>query len=121
MNTSEVLNRAADLIEERGWTKGTGGWPGHRNHCGPLCLEGGLLATLGVDWSDPSAVCDAQYTHAWKAMADYVGRTPLFLFMWNDVQGRTQAEVIEVLRAAALIEQAKEHTPADAEAAGVSA
>ena len=131
MNTSDVLNRAADLIEERGWTGNGSGWsdPGES---GPLCLEGGIAAALGVQfsraWSCP----------AFKAVEAYLSdRTDLRPFQWNDRQyhdrvllairahdfstgmfdmdaARVQAqeggavEVIATLRAAAVIEAAKE-------------
>ena len=72
--TSEVLNRAADLIEERGWTQGTQGWK----------VDGAFL-----DTDEP-----------WK---------------WNDTRGRTASEVIEVLRATAVIEAARETEAAHAE------
>ena len=43
--TSEVLNTAADLIEERGWTHiGESDAPWGDGADGPLCLECGVLA-----------------------------------------------------------------------------
>ena len=73
MNVSEVLNRAADLIEERGWSTGSG-WTD--DGVSPLCLEGALASVLGL----PMIVhgCDA-----YRAVSSYIGDgRPLFL--WND-------------------------------------
>lgn len=105
MLTSEVLDLAADKIRERGWTQGLGGWPGW----GPddaLCLEGGIMAALGYDEETPERLYRG--CPAFGAVRDYLGLGDDFLFPWNDASGRTQQEVIEVLRAAAAVERAKE-------------
>lgn len=94
--TSEVLNKAADLIEERGWTKG---WNRHDG----LCL---------VD-----AVAEASrgggFFAALSALDRYFDRRPIDppIYHWNDAPERTASEVIEVLRAAALVEAAREQSP----------
>ena len=118
MPTSEVLYRAADLIEERGWTQGSFGWPMGLGNT-PLCIEGGVMAALGTDylavdlsefWSCP----------AYRAVQSYLGLShdlsvkdkesrpspvdPLWRF--NDHSAAER--VIEVLRAAALVEAARE-------------
>jgi hypothetical protein len=124
--TSEVLNRAADLIEERGWTTGDG-WFGDDGH--PLCVEGAIAAAMG-ERGGPGFRCPAR-----AAVESYVGRAP---FIWNDnlifqlgddgwpnwrgwLGGGTQEEarllgrqrVIETLRAAAVISsKAKERADA---------
>lgn len=120
MNTSETLNRAADLIEERGWGQATG-WHPAPGDTGPLCVEGALNATRGLrhKWTCP----------AWQAVADYIADRPGVLihkgsgrpivWVWNDRPERTAAEVIEVLRAAALIEAAREQETAWATYAGL--
>jgi hypothetical protein len=123
--TSEVLNRAADLIEERGWAQGPAwDWYGDGS---ALCLEGAIGIAAGIPtesttWQPhnecPAGVAVREYLGL-AAVAPYPrtvrdGSQPLWT--WNDEATRTAAEVIEVLRAAALIEQAKEQTPADAEA-----
>ncbi len=94
MNTSEVLDRAADLIEERGWHQGGAGWGGD----GSLCV---INACSQVDrrmgaWLD-----------ATDRVMDYLGING-GLAGWNDAPGRTQAEVVGVLRAAAVVEAARE-------------
>lgn len=124
MNTSEVLNKAADLIEERGWTTGNG-WHGTAEAEG-LCLEGAIQAAMGV--AEGSGYrCDA-----YRAVSDYLGRGALFL--WNDqlpylpgyagyVGGSRESSrehgrltVIATLRSAALIESARERQAAEVSA-----
>lgn len=107
MKTSEILNKAADLIEQRGWGKGPGTWSGDR-----LCLEGGLMAAMGVSANHTP---DFHFCPAHRAVSDYLGRDlhedaerHLGVWSWNDEPARTANEVIEVLRAAAVIEAAKE-------------
>jgi hypothetical protein len=122
MNTSEVLNTAADLLEERGWRPGDWGGPGST-----LCLEGGILAALGIDHfralnqADTMSVFEFWACPAYRAVADHLGmdvsltkgRQPAEpLWQWNDGKGRTAAEVIEVLRACAVIEAAREEQDA---------
>lgn len=117
MNTSEVLNRAADLIEKRGWG---GDWYATENE--PVCVEGALLAAIGMKPDDRWALDEGDrpvfYScPAYLAVTEYLGDV-LFprvdpLWVWNDDSDRTQAEVIEVLRAAAVIEQAKEAAPVE--------
>lgn len=104
--TSEVLNLAADLIEERGWVHGTNGWPGFGEGSG-LCLEGGIMAALGLDfagltslWNCPAYEAVERYTGEPRARGN--GR----LFRVNDRS--TASQVIEVLRATAVIEAARE-------------
>jgi hypothetical protein len=119
MNTSEVLNTAADLIEERGWTTGTSGWASS----GPLCTEGAICAAMGIEFD----AVDVDFTEcpAYLAVMDHLGdavpcastdpeKVPV-LWAWNDecdLRGkdlRTASEVIEVLRATAVIEAAREN------------
>jgi hypothetical protein len=140
MNTSEVLNRAADLIEERGWTTGNG-WPGTGNYKGPLCLEGGILAALGVDFMD--TMFSKFQCPAYQAVVQYLDneeinprhRSP---WAWNDdlpydENGRFvlatrkasreygNQRVIEVLRACAVIEASREREAVEVSPESVSA
>lgn len=137
MNTSEVLNKAADLIEERGWAAG-GGWITSVtvDQVTPVCLEGGVMGAMGL--VAPPRLSNADLVGLWtcpayKAVSDYLGldstpRTDVDgeptepLWRWNDHTSRSASEVVEVLRATALIEQARENagtTPA-AEREGVT-
>jgi hypothetical protein len=135
--TSEVLNRAADLIEERGWTSGEG-WEHEKG--GPLCLEGGILAAIGGSF----LAGDHYLCPAYQAVKSYLrDRTDKAPFMWNDYlshervlaaisRGETlvrdlddvraeadewaKAQVIEVLRACAVIEASREREAAEVSA-----
>lgn len=124
METSEVLYAAADLIEERGW--GTGSWV----TSGPLCLEGAIAAARGITNPDRSLEnrCPAYY-----AVRGYLNETP---FTWNDrlkhtlareyieagdlvtwgarAQAEGQVQVVAVLRAAALLQEARERVEVSA-------
>ena len=115
--TSEVLNRAADLIEERGWACGKG-WSAEG---GPLCIEGAIAAALGADGH---AIRTTNTCPAGAAVREYLElgeytATKGGLWYWNDelrwdrelgtvVTVRTANEVVEVLRATAVIEAARE-------------
>lgn len=121
MKTSEMLNKAADEIQRRGWTDAMGESPwGYEDETSPICLEGGIIAAGGFK-ND----CDPAFKScpAFKAVSEYLndwGRAnPLFAplvgagmrvrpYWYNDAPGRTEEEVIGVLRACAVIEHAKE-------------
>jgi hypothetical protein len=113
VKTSEVLNKAADLIEERGWVRGSAGWPG----MGPgLCLEGGMMAACGETFTSVN-LFEFWACPAYRAVQEHLDLTPgegadhqplSPPYRWNDAPTRTEAEVIETLRAAAVIEHARE-------------
>lgn len=115
MKTSEILDLAADKIQEVGWGQGPATW---ENTGGKgLCLEGGILAAMGVDvLAEPDRSCPAM-----RAVKDYLGERLTYTppegtpytrepWGWNDEDGRTAEEVIGVLRAAAAVERAKEES-----------
>ena len=115
----EVLNAAADHTERRGWTAGASGWNYDGN--APVCLEGALQAASGLighhnalaeDWEDDCP--------AYRAVQEYLD-TAEPLWKWNDagvvasadgsyvrIPDRTAADVVAVLRAAALTVAARE-------------
>lgn len=115
MRTSEVLNRAADMIEQYGWTTISDVDPIDGNPWGgngqPMCLEGGILAAMGLEPNPRGLLGSVEgellSCPAYKAMQEYLGEERLYRY--NDAEGRTKQEVIEVLRAAAVVEQAKEN------------
>ena len=122
MNTSEVLNRAADLIEERGWQQGFKGWRAGTGAA--LCMEGAIAAAMGIE--DPTASGDISsafegcpaYTAVMRHLKDD-SRWSLFrdhIFDWNDVYDRKAYEVTEVLRACAVIEASREREAAEVSA-----
>lgn len=101
MNTSEILDKAADLIDERGLAKG---W-----YCGPggtLCARGAIYAAAGYE-PEPDGS-----DHDWIAgllRHDEVMRAEVLIdqvigyvvSQWNDAPERTAAEVATALRGAA--------------------
>lgn len=113
MLTSDVLNRAADLIEERGWAKGAAGW-GRSGENAPLCLEGGIAAALGLSLGDSDADAEFRTCPAYVAVSTYLDMT--YAYDFNDAPYRTASEVIEVLRACAVIEASREREMAEVSA-----
>ena len=120
MNVSDTLNTAADLIEERGWRQGPGGWDGYVADDQRLCLEGAIMAAAGItDERRGSMYGYGEVCPAYAAVARYLDKperpglsmeTPrdAWLWHWNDKIERTAAEVVETLRAAAVIAEARE-------------
>lgn len=119
-HTADVLNRAADLIEERGWEQGNSGL----RVAGPHCILGAIGAAADLDdflsgdtIYNPTACLDSA---AGLAVRSYLDHGPerieetRAVWSWNDEGERTATEVIEVLRAAAAIEQAKHDASTDA-------
>lgn len=104
MNTSEILDKAADLIEQRGHHKG---W--YCGDDGSLCATGALLAAAGME-PEPRESANPWSTYdderwdaadaAWKVLDKVVNdHSP----NWNDRAERTAAEVVAKLREAAVV------------------
>lgn len=106
LSVSETLNRAADRIGMTGHTKGqpfagpdVHTFAGPDVHTAPACV----IAALHVAADDGGGI---RYISAREALRAYLGAFPV---EWNDAPERTAAEVIATLRAAALIEAAREN------------
>lgn len=105
MSTAEILVQAADLIEERGWNQGD-----YVNDCGGLCTFGALYIAVGLtpafirtDEADQRALAALTVVdEAAQALRQHVGRD-VGISEWNDAPGRTKAEVVTALRAAAQV------------------
>ena len=109
MNTSEVLTRAADLIEQRGHTKRR-----HVTVTGCLCVAGAMFAAVGMEpdhkhfdsefWPGytPDRADLVKVAYDWfRDWLDRMGvdcRDPVD---WNDAKKRTKEEVVTTLRGAA--------------------
>jgi len=119
MPTSEVLNRAADLIEERGWGQGGGTWAACE---GAICIDEAVARALGFTGCNafPSQggiwPQDLDETAPSVAIREYLDFHGYNLYHWNDSPGRTASEVIEVLRACAVIEASREREAAEVSA-----
>jgi len=113
MQTSEVLNKAADLIEEHGWGTGSVSAMGF----GGLCVLGALYGAKNGG-ARPEVEDDAYYgtdlCPATASVFHYLRERDPFLdrpgdiWHWNDLIAGSASEVIEVLRACAVIEASRE-------------
>lgn len=103
-----VLERAADLIEQRGLCQN--GW--YTDRKGGLCARGAIYAAVGVEpqvrtadlgWIHLPRDMQALFDRARKALAAAIeSPDPSFpIISWNDAPERTAAEVVGGLRAAA--------------------
>lgn len=94
---ADVLNRAADLIERDGWCQRR-----YRGQDGEHCVSDALIRAAGMgepgDTGQQARVMTL-YCEASDALRAKVRRKNLP--RWNDAPGRTQAEVVAALRAAA--------------------
>lgn len=85
-NANEVLGQAAELIRRHGWVQRKFGSEGEG-----FCLVGALIHV-----GNPSS---QGYADAYARVSEELEeRTPL---AWNDTEGRTQKEVLELLERAA--------------------
>jgi hypothetical protein len=80
---AKILTDAADLIDAKGWTQGV-----DRSPDGCYCLRGALNHFDGEDYFAARAAVAAEIGSRWLAI-------------WNDAEGRTQAEVTTMLRTVA--------------------
>lgn len=94
MKVSEILSKAADLIEPEGkWTKMF-----YETHDGRFCAYG------AIDY-----VCHSEYQSVRRAaerLRDVIGST--HIAPWNDAPERTQAEVVAALRQASTLAKEQE-------------
>lgn len=98
MNASEVLNRAADGLERDGWMSPDRCTDGPAPTCAQLAIGrvDGVVGGMAAE----------------RALLSHIGGSTVGdIWRWNDAPERTAAEVIEALRAAAVIEAARESTP----------
>lgn len=95
------LRAAADVLERDGWTQGDYGRPS-----GCKCLYGGIHFAV----TDGESVSDVELSREEEKRADAAASRVmevvdaggwLDLLDWNDEPGRTAAEVVAALRAAA--------------------
>ena len=111
MNTADILDKAADLITERGWNQ-------HYfvDSAGRLCPRGAIYAACGMK-PDPDPLVWVVDWPGWTSRAaddamDACDRLDAvvndYAESWNDAPGRTAEEVISTLRAAAQAARAGE-------------
>lgn len=109
MSTSEILTRAADLIEERGHAKD---W--YCDESGALCIVGAMCAAVGIE-PEPYTATDGteegwstwgsnwQQVRAAQERFERLAGLPVGhdAPSWNDREETTGAEVVAKLREAA--------------------
>jgi len=98
VNASEVLNKAADLIEVYGWVQGHAGGLGTG-----FCAAGAIAWAAGaIAWTATAKTVeehDSLILSAHVRLRQAIdGRDGI---AWNDAPGRTKKEVIQKLREAA--------------------
>lgn len=92
---AEILERAAQILEERGWTQGRYGADSiDIITAGPHCAIGAIATAYGD--SDKYLRSEAELV-----LAEFLGLEYGDVEPWNDEEGRTAGEVIAALRAAA--------------------
>src|SRR5437016_6048334 len=100
MTPSEVLCKAADIIEEQGFHKGDLSQYNRPQNWGAACVVGAINTVIsgnpffaGITFGTyKSRLCAATY----ELLRDYIS-TPL-IDEWNDAPERTKEEVIATLR-----------------------
>ncbi|ADD43239.1 DUF6197 family protein [Stackebrandtia nassauensis] len=102
--TVHALHRAADLIEQRGWTRGGYCYPDAEGYC----MDKALLAVCGL-----CTACENkhdltdEYRDALAALRAALNVATCWdLWWWNDNSRRTKSDVVRLLRRAA------DHAPA---------
>lgn len=102
----DLLLKAADIIEEKGWIKGS------YHHSGGACAVGAIALAANLDWvylaEERSAGFQGPATEAVTHLLAQVNKRPgLFnrkydnVQRWNDDTGRTKEEVVAAMRKAA--------------------
>lgn len=118
MKTSEILDKAADVLEERGWWRGD--YMPNINErqrldvavesC-PVCLLGGLNVAVGNAPDEPIYIdTSPDAFEAARVLADRVGidlaiSATRLGDKWNDAFDQTAEEVVRELRTAAASER----------------
>lgn len=111
---SEILDKAADIIETRGWWQGTYMMPGGNPANCPVCLLGAINVATGLAPNIEGAFReDGPASTAARALAEHMGLNnpngdglvDLLGNEWNDREAESPEQVIAELRAAAQAER----------------
>jgi hypothetical protein len=99
-----VLLKAADLIEQRGWAQGR-----FEDADGRLCIHGAIHVAVSGLAVRNDRDRDSLSTAAWHQFREYLlvegverELVRLGFMFWNDSPKRTQKEVVQALREAAI-------------------
>jgi hypothetical protein len=99
MTPDEILDRAADLIDERGWCQGT-----YQDSAGGLCIDAATAVAAMGRLDILRAIKNSSFVDATLAVVEAVDATT---FKWNDAPERTQEEVTSTMRAVAITLRAR--------------
>ena len=102
MELHEILDKAADLMTERGFCKRI-----EEDHHGRVCLVGAInLVTIGTAITMPNedgekaiSFCGNLLYGRFSSPIGLMDRSPVY---WNNMSERTEAEVVDFLREAAI-------------------
>lgn len=109
MQPSECLDKAADLLRNRGWIQGS-----YRNKHG-FCLVGSLIyVSKYYSGACDGTLSDAKTAHHLLEQYCTYGKNHINPASWNDIPGRTKQEVLTLLRNAADVERIKEQALVEA-------
>lgn len=118
MDAAEVYRKAADLIEEKGWIRGSRGWFGTAG----FCLEGACASAAAGRNLFVEDIYPHESRPSWYVtLQGILGWEGSKLFVWNDAAGRTGEEVITALRGAADVLDAQNGVGLDEPALAVAA
>lgn len=100
MIPADIFNRAADLIEAKGWFQGMR-VQGTHCHCAMTAVEEAVLAEGAIDDGERDDRMDVLAAMLSKRLDKTIHRDVSAVIEWNDADGRTKSEVIALLRDAA--------------------
>lgn len=96
MNVSEILSKAADLIEPEGaWTQGSAARDANGHEIDPQSREAACWCVYGA----LDRVAGDRFQRGIGFIEEATGQ--VLISVWNDAPERTQAEVVAKLREAA--------------------
>ena len=95
LDVADVLEAAADVIEERGWCQNF-----LMSEDGRVCLMGAVIVATGEDLVPFQTVCgrDPMAERAFGVVEEFLGRWPS---VWNDHAAQDKYEVIDLLKSVA--------------------
>jgi hypothetical protein len=104
MKPSELLRKGAEEIKRRGWTQLYFGSDPNKPHTCQVCAIGGLrAAATGDPFENPRGVSAFSRARMFLLNASGDGS----IVDWNDTEGRTEAEVLDLFERAAIAAEAK--------------
>jgi hypothetical protein len=92
LHPEQVIARARELIEERGWAQKKG-----KNAAGCMCIAYAVSEAAGYTYSDRIASANL-YENSMTIIANKIGLRAWYdVITWNDAPGRTREDILEAL------------------------